>query len=815
MAVERIFDLSGGIQTATSWPIRKPNEVESVENGRFDDEVGSVTRRYGYTRRLTAGTNEEALGFHEAKFDTGPIMFVASDNGANTIIRSILSDGTTATIISDLPRHTRCQFIDHLDEVYVAGITTDTEERINIRNIRLVSGVLTVSTSRNLFTAPKAAFIGERSGKLYAMNVEVDGVVHPDRAYESSPPMGAITYIKGDQDNTYAPVTLVNQTPVMTDYTVPSGVAAASTEVNVNNRAWQAFNKDTANLRWLASTTTGWIRYDFGSGNSKVITHYGITGQNDTFSARNPKDWTFQGSPDASSWTTIQTVSGSAQFGQNENRVYATSNTTAYRYYRLNITAPQTVDDYVGLKEFQLFSALSGSTRYRQAAVDSVRYIKPGMEVDVYEAGIDNKVATITVDSVNNAEDTFDYLPFSQTVTSVSTTDDTIDVPSASVNYPVGTPVVINATGAMPTGLTADVTYYAIPYDSDSIQLATSRDLALIGDKINITGAGSGTITISLSYDFGDNYEVWLKDRRDDLSVLWNTDYRTPQTADYLRIPAGSASDTSITGWAKSNNRLNIFTATSMHQFDGANFLPIFENIGCISHRTIQNSGQFIIWLDANGNVRARDSTSGQDEIISRFVRNRHIDTVPDANLSEAVASLFDGNYKINFGLVGDTYLRMVYNVDSNSWWRETHTRNFKYNVTSRISGKDRLYQITDGIAMYLDEDGDLDYDNTIPFVVQYGRRNMGSAFKKAAIGMYVYGENITSAKIELKLPGKQANWINMGTLTEPISRVEIGDKKAMEARDFDIRISYHSKGNAPRIDGLEFHYSQLEENFG
>lgn len=824
MAVERIYDISGGIQTGSNWLLRASNQLEDAENARFDYEVGGAVRRDGYEQRMTTGTNEEALGFHEAKFDEGPIMFVASDNGTNTVIKAIHPDDSVETVISDLPRHTKCQFIDHLNEVYVAGITTDTEERIQPRNIRLDSGSLVVSTSRNLFGAPKAAYVGENSGKLYLMNVELDKV-YPDRAYESSPPMGAITYVKGDQNNTYAPVTLVIQTPVMTSNTAPSGVVASST-VTAGFEAYKAFDRkynrnsgSNADM-WATATggtTTGWIRYDFGSGNSKVIQYYSIMGvptnpsTADTTSG--PKSWTLEGSNDASSWTVLNTQTNVPNWNTAETRTYVTTNTTAYRYYRVNVSANQGGTSYLCIAEISLYSALQGTTRYRQMPVDSVRYIKPGMELEVYRKGTETKLADITVDSVNNADDTFNFLTSNEVVSAVTAASDTVTVADTTA-YPVGTPVVFNSTGTIPGGLTADVTYYSIPVTGTTMRLATSYDLALIGNYIDITSAGTGVLSISKSYVFGDNDEIWLKGRKADLSVLWNTDYRTPQTSDYLRIPSGSTSDTAISGWTKSNNRLNIFTPTSMHQWDNANFVPIFEDIGCISHDTIQNAGQWVIWLDATGKVRARDSTSGQDEIISRFVRNGILDTVPAENLKNASASMFDGTYKLSLGLVGDSYLRMVYGFDSNAWWRETHVRHLKYAAISRISGKDRLYWITDGIEMYLDEEGTLDHDKTIPFMVHYGKRSFGSAFKKALTGFYVFGEALSSAKIFVK-PASARDWITIGQLADPVSRIVVGDKKKIEDRYFDIKISQHAEGQAPRVDAIEVHYNQLEETFG
>ena len=833
MSVERIFDLSGGIQTATTWMLRKPNEVEDAENARFDSEIGAPVGRFGYVLEKAISTGETCMGIHEAKYDDGAIVFVASSDGTNTIIRAYnpVTD-TVEDVITDLIPDVKVQFLDHLNEVYLAGMDGN-NNRINIHNVRYDGTSFTVSTARNLLNAPKAAFIGENAGKLYAINVDLSGAIFPDRAYESSPPMGAITYVKGAQNNVYAPVTLVNQVPVMTSATAPSG-AVSHSNAQASWEGWKIFKRDNTRVggSWFTAggTATGWVRYDFGAGNEKIIQYYTMRplatnpSMNDPSGA--PRNWSLQGSQDGSTWTDLHTVSAQAPFNAGEERTYSFSNTTPYRYYRLNVTQSQGTNatggniNWVTMNGLYLFSSTSGSTQYRQMAVDSVRYIKPGYLLDVYKAGTDQKLRSITVDSVDKANDTFNHLPFEKVGMTFATATDDATATSGifdTTEFATGQAVVLNGGGTAPGGLTFNTTYYVIRTGNDAkIKFATSYDLALLGQAIDITSTGSGAFTLSVSYVFNDNDELWLSGRHnpDDLTVLWNTDYRTEQTADYLRIPPGSASDTSITGWVKSNNRLQLFTATSTHQWDNANFVPIFEDVGCISHWTIKNSGTWIIWLDAEGRVRARDGASGQDEIISRFVKNRYLEKVPGLNLREASASMHDGNYKLSLGQVGEKYWRIVYNFDSNSWWRETHTRDIKFSLTSRMSGKERLYFITDGVKLYLDEEGDTDDGDTIPVVVEYGRRNFGTEFMKSAIGAYVYGKNISGA--QLFISGTDRKWVPLGQLTEPVSRVSIGDaKKNIKARDFNFKVSMHQKGDRPRLEGLAFHYSFEENNFG
>jgi hypothetical protein len=62
-----------------------------------------------------------------------------------------------------------------------------------------IDKTLTVSTSKNVYTAPSSAFITEYQGQLVAINCLVNGIAYPDRAYFSSPPLGFITQIQTDQ----------------------------------------------------------------------------------------------------------------------------------------------------------------------------------------------------------------------------------------------------------------------------------------------------------------------------------------------------------------------------------------------------------------------------------------------------------------------------------------------------------------------------------------------------------------------------------------------------------------------------------------
>jgi hypothetical protein len=122
--------------------------------------------------------------------------------------------------------------------------------------------------------------------------------------------------------------------PQMSSNTTPSGVAAASNQAN--GAAFQAFDRNTS-LGWGSTVATAWLSYQFPTG--KIIKRYGfLTTTNNTI---NPRTWTFEGSNNGSTWTTLDTqtnfVTGISTFFSFD----ISTNTTSYTYYRINVSAVQ------------------------------------------------------------------------------------------------------------------------------------------------------------------------------------------------------------------------------------------------------------------------------------------------------------------------------------------------------------------------------------------------------------------------------------------------------------------------------------------
>lgn len=142
-----------------------------------------------------------------------------------------------------------------------------------------------------------------------------------------------------------------NLVPVMTGYTTPSGVASASSEFPGGNNqspglAWEAFQgpiqPNVSTVGWISNLgdLTGWLSYQFAQ--PTVVEAYVITAGGsyplggDEIDA--PRDWTFEGSLDGATWTVLDTQKFQI-FQPVDRRPFGFVNSTAYSFYRINVTA--------------------------------------------------------------------------------------------------------------------------------------------------------------------------------------------------------------------------------------------------------------------------------------------------------------------------------------------------------------------------------------------------------------------------------------------------------------------------------------------
>ena len=144
----------------------------------------------------------------------------------------------------------------------------------------------------------------------------------------------------------------------MTTNSLPTPyVASASTEYDASFAAFHAFDGVVSyGQYWLASTSTGWLSMDLGSGVSRIARDYSVKVNTVPEPNRAPKDWTFEGSNDNSNWDVLSTVTAQTSWSSGQVRTFTCSpQTTAYRYFRINISA-NNGDSYVQVGELYLLT---------------------------------------------------------------------------------------------------------------------------------------------------------------------------------------------------------------------------------------------------------------------------------------------------------------------------------------------------------------------------------------------------------------------------------------------------------------------------
>ncbi len=120
---------------------------------------------------------------------------------------------------------------------------------------------------------------------------------------------------------------------------VPTATRAwASAENPPDETAAKAFD-NAVSTKWFNANagSTAWLAYYLG-GPSRTVARYNLTSANDV-PGRDPRDWQFQGSPDGTSWTTLDTRMGETFATRFLTKQYFCANAAPFPYYRLNVTA--------------------------------------------------------------------------------------------------------------------------------------------------------------------------------------------------------------------------------------------------------------------------------------------------------------------------------------------------------------------------------------------------------------------------------------------------------------------------------------------
>lgn len=830
-------EFSGGMQQYSTPHIQKANEVDSAFNARFDKVLGAFVRRPGsqkydsvaYPLIPQSPIDKPALGAFVARYSTGPELWMASnitaDASANVRRWDPIGVGWV-NVQTGLPANAEVNFTYDLDEVWCSNYVKSTD---TIGTPFTVDNTHSVSTTRHLQFAPFARFYQEYGGTMWAANCTVGGVRYRDRLYKSSGPTGVVAYSRSAQTDVAASVVLVDQVPSMTSNSTPVGVVATSSQFDATRQGYMTFDdvlENPASSRWITvnGTNTGWISYDFGSGQTRIITYYSMVGGGPSEDmTRVPKTWTFEGSNNNSTWTTIDTQTNAPAWAAGEKRTYTVSNTTAYRYYRINVSANQGSASLLAIEQLEFLVSTSG-VKAITLNLDAARYVKAGGTYDVYTAGTNTKLFSITVLAVDKINDAITFLPYQLNfaATDVTTATDLITLSDAT-QFPTGTAIRFTTASSLPAPLVAGTTYYAINISSTTIKVATSLANAQLGVQIDITSQGTGPHTILISYAIGNRDELWGSGRKGLLTRYWNTDYRNPEDSDYLKLPATLDATNDITALGKIASRFFIWTENAMFKYDGQNLTPLYNDVGCISNDTVCYYQDFMAWLDAKGQVWTRNENTGAQDVISTAIQ-KTIALIPQSALPGATAVCVGKILKITLGQLtigGSTQsLRILYDFEANTWTSELFAPQMPVQLEYKYLGNIQPHFFDEHGNFWVDELGNDDAGVPIPMSVSVGDDTMQIVGPrsispievdeiKSFYGIKVYGVNAVGTQIFGSFD--RGDPIPLGVMAKSIESIAF-PKDLPRATVINLSFKNSSSG-----DPVEIHkvitYFQIEED--
>lgn len=147
----------------------------------------------------------------------------------------------------------------------------------------------------------------------------------------------------------------------MTSNTAPSPFVASASSAFPSLDPWKAFDGDftsTSGVYWIGQGGgVDWLQLDIGAGKTEILTSYEVMVNRIPEPARAPKNFTMQGSNNATVWDTLHTAVNQTGWTSGQKRKYVCDvKTTAYRYFRINITANNGDATYTQIEEMYFWA---------------------------------------------------------------------------------------------------------------------------------------------------------------------------------------------------------------------------------------------------------------------------------------------------------------------------------------------------------------------------------------------------------------------------------------------------------------------------
>jgi hypothetical protein len=253
--------------------------------------------------------------------------------------------------------------IKKLGPVNPSTLNFDGYNKLTIDNVDTIE-TATIKKDGAAFATTTSNTVYIRDTGTYTAEVKGSGAY----AIELSKVVGAVS------TGVIANPVFTSTTAITTDTNWTSGsgweVTVDSTNNSTDRPGWKAFDNtwetsNEQNIWHSAETATStsspkWLKIKYPSAYKAI--QYSIQIRDLSY-PRYPKTWKFQGSNNDSDWTDLDTQTNKTDWAGNNTVMFTFSNSTAYQYYRLYITATDTSDNDAGcsIRELKVYTLATGS----------------------------------------------------------------------------------------------------------------------------------------------------------------------------------------------------------------------------------------------------------------------------------------------------------------------------------------------------------------------------------------------------------------------------------------------------------------------
>lgn len=447
----------------------------------------------------------------------------------------------------------------------------------------------------------------------------------------------------------------------------------------------------------------------------------------------------------------------------------------------------------------------------KQLRVDSVRYLKVGMQLDVYGAGTEGKkVSALTIVSVDKKNER------------ISFADTTIDVADNDEIWLTGT------KGKLSRFWNTD---YKTPETSDYEPIAPGKEagpeitgwgknnnrLFIFAKNRFVKWDGANKITVSdtigcVSHETIQNigsWTIWLH-----TTGVWGYNDNTGQ----LKLLSRA-----VEPYIRAINQTNLSKASAV--VSGRVYKlalgELLELDSVTTSTSTSSTSTSSTSSSTSSTSTSSTSTSSTSSSTSTTSTSTSVSTTSTSSTSSSVSSISTSSTSTSVSTStsstttttvasGKKVTRLCYDFDMNAWWAEEHKREFRFQFNHTMNGYTKPYFTDETGRLFRDETGNLDNADTIPLEIEVGRNNFGTDQTKVYMAALVDSEKAQTASVQYALDG--GAFKTLGQITNEVEKLVFKQGgQLIEGRDINYKIVHNDAGSAPEINGLTTYFGVNE----